>query len=916
MLRLIKIKDPLLRWNLLSELNPETDCFIVSDIKTKLSIESELLKKHGFLPGFCVMRANEFYKELFYSLNSNWNLVSDSFICELFTHFCENHKSPWVKNLKNSKTFLSFFNRVLPMLIHPEHSKLFLEWCYGKQNLGLWKMWFELCQSFFQLLKTKRILNELGVKAILFNSLPSLETLSFHKKRIFVDLAFTFDFCEKDIFHEISKYKEVYILSPELKQDKIFEVKYDVYKKWEEELNADQIDGLNFQMNTKDRKNLSEVNFFKIQSKTQLEEVRKLVLQVCKWIQKGISPKDIVIFAPNIENYWFALKIYFEKEKIPVKKSIVSKLTHFPDIQYFVSALRLHLSYFSFENLEQFCFFKESKKEFSKFKSYYFDVPNREMAKKNLFKGKSRSPQSMMTGRQFIEWALSFWPKEAESFLLDKVSNFFSRFLMEEILEASAWLQFFESEIQSSDIEIEGENQEGVSCLSFNALHSTKSPYIFIIGLDEESFYNVSSEGFNESERESLLNDLGFPLSFSHPKEKEYNLFWFLQSSEKKEVFLSFSNYDFKGNICTPSLLYWLSDSFFSAKQIEIKETLSWDYRKKQKEIHKILDSNFFKEETIKKLKHSFQNKKQNFFHKSELTLSPNRIKLYRECPFKYAAEKIFFVHQEPFVERELSALSKGSIIHKLFENVLNKYPNLHIQPEQLDEMIEEIKPPDEKFVYEKQWFLIKDHLKNILNAFLEKEQKDRQACPQLKLKALEAECSAFWDQDKGELNSKGKYIFKAKIDRIDEDTSSKTYVVRDYKASSSNYKHISAWTTKDDNKEFQLTFYAQAVQKGLVKDLSPGEVSALYYSFYNQDFSAKGFVEKNSPLKALMGSARGHKQEKTALDQAIAESNKETQILVRSMEQGEFSPNPKTKKLCGRCFYQTWCRVETLTEK
>ena len=57
----------------------------------------------------------------------------------------------------------------------------------------------------------------------------------------------------------------------------------------------------------------------------------------------------------------------------------------------------------------------------------------------------------------------------------------------------------------------------------------------------------------------------------------------------------------------------------------------------------------------------------------------------------------------------------------------------------------------------------------------------------------------------------------------------------------------------------------------------------------------------------------RGHKQEKKILDQAINNSNQRVQLLVQLMEKGQFSPNPKQKKICKECLYQTWCRVETL---
>ena len=109
MLKLIKIKDPSSRWNFFSQFDPKTDCIIVSDIKTKLSIESEILQTHHFLPGFCVMRANEFYKELFYSINLEWNLSSDSFVKELFSEFCMKYQESWIKNLQNSKIFFEFF---------------------------------------------------------------------------------------------------------------------------------------------------------------------------------------------------------------------------------------------------------------------------------------------------------------------------------------------------------------------------------------------------------------------------------------------------------------------------------------------------------------------------------------------------------------------------------------------------------------------------------------------------------------------------------------------------------------------------------------------------------------------------------------------------------------------------------------
>ena len=917
MFRLIKIKDPTMKWKFLAEIKPETDCFIVSDIKTKLSMESELLKKHNFLPGFCVMRINEFYKEIFNLMDLDWSLNSDAFVRELFSEFCVKHKEPWMENLQDSKKIFRFFNAFLPVFFHRESFDVFAEWFYKKHKTIIWRSWFNLCHEFFNVLKLKKVLHESGLKAFLFHCLPSLSHLPFKKERMFLDLSFSFDFCEKEIFKELSRHKEIFILSPDLEKELFVKPSFNVYKMLEKEMGG-ELNGF-FCSDLEKEKNIQKLpssQIFQIQSKTRLEELKKAVVQVCKWIEAGVSLEDIVIFAPDMEEYWFALKTYFEREKIPVKKAVLAKVIDFPSVGYFLSALRLHLGYSSFENLECFSFSKESKTDFSKFQAYYFNVPDRSLAKKLLFKDKTRLPYGKITGRQFVEWALLFWPKEAPFFLLEAVLKVFLKIPMEGLLENSAWLRLFESELRTLEIELKGEDNRGIFCLSFNAFYSFKKPYVFIMGLDEESLKPPSLAFLNESERRSILDDLGFPLPISPPKERENSLLWFLQSSELKEVYLSFSSCDFKGSFKASSLLYLLLEPLFSARKKEIREGLLWDCKKKQNCIDKILSHSLMEEERKKALKNVFQNKKQVFFHREKLQLSPSRLKTYRECPFKYSAEKLLFVKEGTFIERELSPSLKGNIAHNLFEKTLKTYPNLQPEEEEIEEIIKEIKPEDEKLIYEKQWLLSKEELKSLLSSFLEKEREYRNTISSLEPKLFELEYLACWDQKKGELNSDGDYLFTARIDRIDRERATGAYVIRDYKATAKGLTHISSWVKKD-KEELQLVFYAQALQKGLIQDVPRGPVSALFYSIYKDDFSAKGFVEKDSPFENLLGeNLKGHNKDKDFLSQAIEKSNKRVQSLVQLMEEGHFSPKPKDRGICKKCSYRTWCRVETLLKQ
>ena len=934
MLKLVKIKDQSEKIKFLINFKPENSAFIVSDIKTKLFLESELLKKYFYLPGACVMRASEFYKELFYSLDNKWNLMPDSCVKELFFDFCNNHTENWIRNLQNSKSFFEFFNSFLVIFFHKESLKIFEEWLEVNKKFFFWRSWFYLSQNLFEFLEEKQVLNESGVKSLLFHILSSTDKLSFNKNKILVDLSFSLDLCEKETFTELARYKEVYILSPHLKYSAFFENKFNIYEKWEEELKKKQV--LIYPSDSAVSKTTSSRKLFKIKTETQIEEVKKTVVQVCKWIKQGVSPGDIVIYAPNMENYWFVLKSYFEKESIPFKKTVYSKLIDFKEMKYLLSAVRIHLNLFNFEDLELFCFYRESKKDFLNFKENYFNEPKRDLVKNLLFQSKIRNCDQRISGFDFVQWLLSFWsnsPKaeHADSVsvnsdsvspssvisakaeisqnlnstaILDALLTVLQKLTVDETLTYRSWLRFLESELFSKELETEIEQPEGVSCLSFNAFYSVKSSYVFILGLTESALKESSLIFSNESD--AVLEDLGFPLAVAPAKQKENSLLWFLQSSHYKELYLSYHSYDFKGDIQNVSLFYMLSDRLFSAKKTDILETLSWDYKIKQEALSEILSDK--PKEQVEALQKAFDNKVQPIFPSKKNHLSANSIKTYRECPFKYAGKNLFFVPEKQAVQKEISPLYKGNLVHELFEKVLKGYPDLDLTEEQIKPLIDSIPFKPEKLIHKKQWLLMKDYLNSILKEFLLKEKEQRAKFPYLKPVAFEAKLQAFWDQKKGELSHQGDYVFKGYLDRVDQDEKTKQYVLRDYKASSNSLKHVSSWIKEE---ELQLTFYAQALEKGLVENLSSGKLSVLFYSVYNEEFIAKGFEEKDSDFLGVMGKTARHRKEKDFLYKAIAFSNRFIQKKVEQMEKGDFPPKPVDSIICKKCFYKTWCRVE-----
>ena len=1045
MLKLVKMKDPSLKLNFLSEFHPNETAFICSDIKNKQFLESQLLEKYQVLPGNSVLRANEFYKILFTSLNKKWSLRSDAFVKQLLSQYLSTQKH--TQHLIQSETFFKWFQFCLMFFLQDRCFSLFKEWLESSRSNLFPKKWLHLFEEFFKLLESKNILYESGIKAFLSNKLSSLNAISFEEKTLVVDLAFSMSFCEKNLFKELSRFKEVYVLSPVLKFNFLFENKgYDFYLEWEKELERKNIIHLKSQslgdsakelnrgrneetykddrtcrndevvkpvshfrengnpkskkpagsfkefnrcrndsayeddniygsdgkegserpiggdresreslFNGRDKRRLSKderdhddeelirneetlrndrergledsssfsipksnPSFFKFESRTQNQAVQQAVQQVSQWLKQGVSPEDIAIYTPYIEEDWFILKYHLEKQSIPYKKTSYSSLIEFREIKYLLSVVRFYLNVFEFQDLETFYFYKDSKKDYNKIKQKHFEVLKQNKIEKPFLKDKQRDSKQLVSGFEFVEWVFSFWSSDLSKKTESALLKVLKKLLVKDQLSFQSWLLLLESEVLSQDIDLEKEKDFGISCLSFNAFHSVKSSYMILLGLNESAFKESSLVG--EEALSSLLNDLGFSLDFKLPKEKEKSLLWFLQSSHFKEVYLNTYLYDRDGNIEGKALITLFleqflkpSESFKSTSFLVEQESFKrgFDQSNQIETIRQLLKAKGQKQ--LQAIEKAFTESPSRFFHPQLESLSVRQIKTYTDCPFKYAAEKIFHIKDQKALQQELSPLIKGVTAHKLFKMILESYPDLQPSTKQKEDLIESLLPDEDYFAHkEEQIFLLKEYLNQLIESFLFKEEQQRKNHPSLKPLAFEARLKAFWNQKTGQLDSKGDYLFKGSIDRIDQEEVDQTYVLRDYKASLSQRTHISSWLKKD---EIQLLFYAQTLQKGLVEGLAPSKVSALFYSAYNEDFKSKGFLEEESHLdqveeNLIDGSQSSYTKTEKELLAMINSMNKKVQDLVSQIEKGEFFPQPKDKTVCQSCSYKRLCRM------
>ena len=935
MLKIILIEDPRLRRDLLADLQPDRDCLLVPDIKTKLSAEKFLLQNRLRLPGASVLRIQEFFKELFYQLPPKKELVSDLFFAELFAGFAQSHPDPFAQNLQNSPQFLSFFSRFLPILLHPQGSELMEEWfqAKGRSAAARWKPWLLLARDFFQhAVQRRSLIHESGVKGLLSHEASSLSSPPLGGRKITADLGMSCDPCEQFILKELSRKAEVRLLIPRLRQPEFFSSAEDIYSQILSAAPPQAVSlyggapGGPARQPSESSKKEGPV-FFRKTCLSQLEEARTAAAMARAWLERGVREKDIAILAPDMEIYWPCLKPHLNREGIRAEKSSFSRFQDFPAARHWLAAMRIHQSSFRFSDLEHYSFYKRPRADFAEFQKLYFEVPERELSKKLIASPRmTRDKSKKARGREFIEWALSFWPPPPDSALessgsrgladsLDMALKALQSLPPEGELSWGAWLRLLEKTAASLKKETIRETHEGISCLSFNAIHSADGSHIIIMGLDEDSLKPPIPPALAWEDRQSLVSDLGFHLPFPHPEETVRGLLYLLQSSRLEEAVFAFAKTDFLGREQNPSLFFASLEGLLPVSELPPRRLTVWESQKRQDTIEGILAGSP-KEggpAPAKSLKAALAKSPKPFFQKEAIRLSAGRLQYCSDCGFRYAAKYIFGAEREPSVGRDLSPLAFGGLIHECFGEFLREGRSLDSSEKEIEEFVERFRPEEKLLAREGQWPVVKSSLISLMMRFLEKEKARRAgAAPSYRPFGMEKEINAFWNKKTGQLERGGDYPFSGRLDRADRSGEDGSYFLIDYKLSDSNsLTNIKSWMTEAKN-NLQLSLYAHALEKGLAEDMPAAPVKALaYYSC--KDFVFKGYVEKGSCLEDNFGRRSSARQGEEALREAIEAACRQVQETVESIERGEFFARPRDPKTCAKCFARRWCRAPHL---
>ncbi|MGE3760238.1 MAG: PD-(D/E)XK nuclease family protein, partial [Pseudobdellovibrionaceae bacterium] len=291
--------------------------------------------------------------------------------------------------------------------------------------------------------------------------------------------------------------------------------------------------------------------------------------------------------------------------------------------------------------------------------------------------------------------------------------------------------------------------------------------------------------------------------------------------------------------------------------------------------------------------------------------LSASSLETYLDCPFKFAAGKVFGLLDEPTLDLDLDKRTKGQIGHLLFERILSGEDLSSWNAEKIAAILEmEFQEKRILLSDSRLWQKIKNRHVILGLRFVEFEKEWRKRFPQTKTVGREVSFRGFLDPD-GNWHVEpgpGTTEFTGKIDRIDEDGNKRKAVI-DYKSSQFGITPFQNWF-KD--RALQLALYTMIVETGLAEGLERSQViAALYFNFRNFDRDL-GFkiVDAVGSLYDLEGKRkRAHHISEAERESEFAKLKTLIVEAVQNIKKGQFQPVPLDEKQCEYCNWSGLCR-------
>jgi len=912
MLKVFQISSPSQTEEIFASFNPQTQSWVVSDLRTKLEMQKLLIARQGYFLDSAVLRASDLWKQLLKRLSPDLRIVSKDFARSLLRSFVDQNSEAFQINSTSEKSLFNYMTQLAPLALAADSDELISKWFTDQPEISLrWQSWYLLARIALRwMIYEKKVIIADWIPSYL-QEIDGLETAWDHD--LIIDLGSEVSTVEAEVFQRLSHKQEVLVIEPRPQWHEEFKYLLQPYEYLRPQ--AGKVEALKSVTATP-----APLECLRLSG--MLAEVKNTCRQIREWLSAGVAPSQVAVVAPDIEMYWPVLSSYLEQEGIPFQKDLSIKLQSLPSLQQWIATLRAQTSRVTSADLEVSFYARPEAQmlryeEFvALFKSIYGeeDLAREEKVFK-LYHGVDDLSKTLSRD-QFLAQALKSWQRRETQtdMLIVVLREVFQNAAAKIELSYKEWMTYLENILANKEMKAVTGSAEGIVVTQLMSAQSYKMSHKIFLGLCDENLKNRERSHILGADLNRLALDLGFYLEHPDHSFKEFQLRWLAEAPGEKNLY-SFGLSDFSGGLLSPSN-FWMS--LKPSEAIALPGNTRWDSLQRVEDA-KILD---LRGRTANE-KEMFQMRLQidqgtkpvpSLDLKQAPSLSASQIERYLQCPFVFASQKIFKLQDHPDLDLDEDARSKGTLAHALFEKLTFPEFRMDLDDSQIEQILEELKAEDKVTLADPRlWTSMKRRYLQLAKRFLQFEKEWRREFPDTVTLAAEKAFEFYFNPQNGEVHREAKdgtLKFSGKIDRIDRHRSTDHHVVIDYKSSHAAYKNHSAWL---ENQELQLLFYMWALEKEMLEEVSGEVVGAFYYSF--KDFHReKGFQleEHAGPLfrpagrKGVKASGEDKKELLTKFEQIILE-------VVVKIQKGEIEPRPFDIKTCQSCEWSVLCRAPHL---
>ncbi|MBX7232334.1 MAG: PD-(D/E)XK nuclease family protein [Bdellovibrionales bacterium] len=908
--------------NHLDLFDPKTETWVVPDLQSKIELQNHLLKKYGHLEEDSVLRANELWQKLAWRYKPQWKILDSDLIRVRIEQELNHSQYAWARGPSVAHNLMQLMPQLIPLLTQIPSTELVEDWF--RQNLesfSKWGHWFRLAEKIWQFLDHQKITTSAWIIGLLQENSSEYTW----NKNLKFDLGVKMSGLELKTIETLAKYKNVQILIPTPSWAGAFSEVLSPYQKISKKTQPKiTLAQLKSQVQP-------EVRHFS----TLLSEIKDAVATVRKWLEQGNNINNICILCPEIEPIWSLLSAHLKQEGIPTQKKTTISYHSLPQVQTCLAKMRLQLGELSTSDLETTLFNQShpqiSHNTFSQLFSNFHDTSQLNwLYKENNVSQQDRNQEHILaqinsenlTFDQYIEWFVSSWnsfPQWAEEkemqLLTDVVRKMAQAAAVPILMPSKHWVQWTESFLGKMEISLEEDFQTGIFCGNISTAEYLEMDFVYFLGLNGER--KTYPNGISSKEISTLEQDLGVQIPYLENDTFSFDLRWLLDKN-CKEFILSSSSCDLKGNPNSIEKIWAIHSQQLKQDLTQPKapQATRWDeiqqlppqtltnLRSWPKERENLFIESMEQDLGIKPLLAFAQNKITKF--------SPSSLERYAQCPFIFAAEKVFNLKDSPPLDFDLDPMSRGQITHKIFETLTKEPFQGDLSTDEISSIVQqkrnELSLPEHDL-----WFYFSKKFVEQVQNFIQAEKQWRKKFPNTKTVARELKFSVPWKNFMSQDLNSSNYIWEINgfIDRIDTNGSG-DYVVLDYKSSTSSLVQAASWNT---NNHFQLALYAQAVEHGWTSLPKGNVVGAFYYDTKNMNRDKGLRISVDTDLlpeefKKIKINKFYSEEEKIQLWKEI---NSNIHQIMHNIDQGFFSPNPKNMEDCSKCPWQKNCRAPHL---